>query len=48
MVSLAIQRTYDSFAAYLRDCIWKVDRLGAKNAEVKLRELDVELAKTEP
>jgi len=44
---LEIQQTYDAVAAWLRDCIRQSNVVSVKSAESKLRELDVELAKTE-
>lgn len=37
-------KLYDATAAWLRDCFWKGDAKSVKNAESKLRELDVLLA----
>ena len=47
MSTLEIQQTYDAVAAWLRDCIRQSNVVSVKSAESKLRELDVELAKTE-
>jgi hypothetical protein len=40
-------KMYDATAAWLHDCIRKNNIVSVKHAESKLRELDVELAKTE-
>ena len=44
---LEFQKTYDAVAAWLRDCVWRGDKIGAAHAEVRLKALEVELAKAE-
>jgi hypothetical protein len=43
--AIDVQKSYDSFAAYLRDCSVKGDSVGVKHAEARLKELDATIAK---
>ena len=44
---LDVQKSYDSYAAYYRDCCKRRDALGVEHAKSKMRELDALLAKFE-
>ena len=41
-----IMKLYDATAVWLRDCCRKGDVLGVKHAEARLKDIEIELAKS--